>query len=73
LSLTLAASVTTLTTSGWLQLANDVFYLIGSAVFQCMELTLNHESKREDILFFKVLAEVTRLTYNCQSEFKINC
>jgi hypothetical protein len=26
-----------LTTSGWLQPANDAFYLIGSAVFKCME------------------------------------
>jgi hypothetical protein len=25
---------TTLTTPGWLELANDTFYLIGSAVFQ---------------------------------------
>jgi hypothetical protein len=35
--LTFAASVTTLTTPGWLELANDAFYLIGSAVFQYME------------------------------------
>jgi hypothetical protein len=34
LRLTLAAKVTT---PGWLELANDAFYLIGSAVFQCME------------------------------------
>jgi hypothetical protein len=33
----LAASVTTLTTPGWLALANDAFYFISSAVFQCME------------------------------------
>jgi hypothetical protein len=26
-----------LTTPGWLELANDAFYLINSAVFQCME------------------------------------
>jgi hypothetical protein len=31
---TLAESVTT---PGWLKLANDAFYLIGSAVFQSME------------------------------------
>jgi hypothetical protein len=23
--------------AGWLEMANDAFYLIGSAVFQCME------------------------------------
>jgi hypothetical protein len=34
---TLGASVTTLTKPGWLELANDAFYLIGSAVFQSME------------------------------------
>jgi hypothetical protein len=36
LRLTLAASLTTLTKPGWLELANDAFYLIGSAVFQRM-------------------------------------
>jgi hypothetical protein len=34
LRLTLAASIRK---PGWLELANDAFYLIGAAVFQCME------------------------------------
>jgi hypothetical protein len=32
-----SASTSWLTTPGWLDLANDVLYLIGSAVFQCTE------------------------------------
>jgi hypothetical protein len=31
------ASANCLTTLGWLELANDAFYLIGLAVFQYME------------------------------------
>jgi hypothetical protein len=36
LRLTVAASVTEPKKPGWLELANDAFYLIGSAVFQYM-------------------------------------
>jgi hypothetical protein len=37
LRLALAANLTTPATPGWLELANDAFYLIGSPVFRCME------------------------------------
>jgi hypothetical protein len=58
--LTLAARVSFnswLTMPGWLKLADDAFYLIGSAVFQCMEYHRNHESKTEDTLFLVFLTE----------------
>jgi hypothetical protein len=48
LTASIKASTSWLTTSDWLELANDAFYLIGSAVFQCMEY---HESKTEDFIF----------------------
>jgi hypothetical protein len=59
LRLTLAASITTLTTPGWLKLANDAFHLLGSAVYQCMIVPLNHESETEDLLFL-VFESVSR-------------
>jgi hypothetical protein len=38
-----------LTAHGWLELANDAFYLIGAAVFQCMEY---HWTTKVGLLFF---------------------
>jgi hypothetical protein len=40
--------------AGWLKLANDVFYLVGSAVFRCClrrRLPLSHGSGTEDFIF----------------------
>jgi hypothetical protein len=47
---------------GWLEMANDAFYLIVSAVFQCMDPLLNNESKTFYFSFFKELAGLTWLT-----------
>jgi hypothetical protein len=56
----LAANVTMLTTPGYLKLANDAFYLIDFAVFQCTEYPpLNYERKTKDFIFF-VLQSVSR-------------
>jgi hypothetical protein len=51
--------------AGWLEMANDAFYLIGSAVFQCMEYhwTTKVRQKTFYFSFFKVLAGLTRLTW----------
>jgi hypothetical protein len=51
LRLKLAASVTTLTKPGWLELANDAFYLIGSAVFQCIEDHCATKVKQKTLFF----------------------
>jgi hypothetical protein len=49
------ATTSWLTKLCWLQLANYAFYLIGSAVFQCVD----HNSKTKDFLFF-VFQSVSR-------------
>jgi hypothetical protein len=33
----LVVSITTLTMPGWLELSDDAFYVVGSAVFDCLE------------------------------------
>jgi hypothetical protein len=50
--------------AGWLELANDAFYLIGSAVFQCMDYHSNKEVREKtfDFWFFKVLDWLTQPT-----------
>jgi hypothetical protein len=50
-------------------LANNTFYLIGSAVFQCMEYhwTTKVRQKTFYFSFFKVLAGLTRLTWTLRS------
>jgi hypothetical protein len=49
---------------GWLELAKDAFYLIGSAMFQCMEYqwTMKAREKTLFFCFFEALAWLTRLT-----------
>jgi hypothetical protein len=56
-------NITTLTMPDWLELANDAFYLIGSAVFQCVEYHYTTKVRQKSFCFsyIKVLARLTRL------------
>jgi hypothetical protein len=49
--------------SGWLELANDTFNLIGPAVFQCMEHQCTTKVRRKpfDFSFRMALAKLTWL------------
>jgi hypothetical protein len=66
LRLTLAASVTTLTTPGWLQPVSDAFYLLGSAVFQRMEYqqTTKLRQKTFYFSFFKKFSRANTVNMN---------
>jgi hypothetical protein len=59
------ASTSWLKTLGWLKLANDAFYLIDSAVFQCMEYHWATKVRQKTFYFsfLKVLDGLTRLTW----------
>jgi hypothetical protein len=59
-----------LSTPEWLKLANDAFYLISSAVFQCMEYHWTTKSRQKTLFFvFKVLAGRTRLTWTLHPSY----
>jgi hypothetical protein len=57
------ASVIWQTTPGWLELANDAFYLIGSAVFQCMEYHWTRKLRQNKTLYFSVFKVIAWLTW----------